>query len=50
MDETRIAERAEELGAPITDAEREQAAYALAELRTARVTRTRSGSLTSTWL
>ncbi|MGW0094896.1 hypothetical protein ACWDWS_38845 [Streptomyces sp. NPDC003328] len=32
MDETRIAERAEELGAPITDAEREQAAYALAEL------------------
>ncbi|MFE9127288.1 hypothetical protein ACFYOF_18025 [Streptomyces sp. NPDC007148] len=32
MDETRIAERAEEIGAPITDAEREQAAYALAEL------------------
>ncbi|KUJ58385.1 hypothetical protein ADL25_03530 [Streptomyces sp. NRRL F-5122] len=32
MDDTRIAQRAEELGAPITDAEREQAAYALGEL------------------
>ncbi|MGW4560062.1 hypothetical protein ACWEOV_41605 [Streptomyces sp. NPDC004365] len=32
MDETRIAERAEEIGSPITDAEREQAAYALEEL------------------
>ncbi|MGW0631169.1 hypothetical protein [Streptomyces sp. NPDC002758] len=32
MDDTRIAQRAEEISAPITDAEREQAAYALEEL------------------
>ncbi|MGW2939890.1 hypothetical protein ACWDA7_51525 [Streptomyces sp. NPDC001156] len=32
MDDTRIVQRAEEISAPITDAEREQAAYALAEL------------------
>jgi hypothetical protein len=32
MEDTRFAERAEEAGAPLTDAEREQAGYALREL------------------
>ncbi|MGW2563443.1 hypothetical protein ACWCXB_30310 [Streptomyces sp. NPDC001514] len=32
MESTRIAEQAEEAGAPLTDAEREQAGYALREL------------------
>jgi hypothetical protein len=32
MENTRVAQRAEEAGAPLTDAEKEQARYALAEL------------------
>ncbi|MDQ1041793.1 hypothetical protein [Streptomyces sp. V4I2] len=32
MENTRIAGQAQEIGAPLTDAEKEQARYALAEL------------------